>query len=460
MDTRDAKSEQKVSKVQRYSRTDYRYWQSRIFQPKESANYVIQLQAHKERRKISLELSEKRKAAKEAARLYGLVKINGWEKGLKLFRGEQISKKTEATLGEWLEEVRATGHFEETTFKTHSTKIRTLASELPTARISQSIRAKKNDYVNGGNKNWSEAVEKISLSAFTSETIKKWQRDRRKGSLKIDSTNRTANSIIRSGKALFKPALVEELADLFDLPDPLPFRAFKIKEPRVKRYTSEIEFKTLFIAAQRELSDTSPEMELDARMSEMFAKIEKPWPAPSARDIEISEQQAHKKNQAFRVLVLALTAGLRRGEIDKLTWKQVDFEQSRIQIEETYHFCPKTEQSARIVGVGPNEMAIIKSWLKDSQSEFVVEGRTPTAKKSPNYRASVAQEELISWLRAKGVTARMALHSLRKEYGSIICEQAGIHAASALLGHSNVSVTDRHYIENRRTETVDLGLGL
>jgi len=46
------------------------------------------------------------------------------------------------------------------------------------------------------------------------------------------------------------------------------------------------------------------------------------------------------------------------------------------------------------------------------------------------------------------------LHTLRKEFGSIICAAADIHTASRQLRHSNLSTTAAYYADNRRRVTV------
>jgi integrase len=63
----------------------------------------------------------------------------------------------------------------------------------------------------------------------------------------------------------------------------------------------------------------------------------------------------------------------------------------------------------------------------------------------------------LNWLRSKGVTGNKPLHILRKEFGSVINAQAGIHAASRALRHANVGVTDLYYADSRARVTVGLG---
>jgi hypothetical protein len=51
-------------------------------------------------------------------------------------------------------------------------------------------------------------------------------------------------------------------------------------------------------------------------------------------------------DEPLKVFLLAIGAGLRRGEIDKLLWRQVDFTRGVIRVEVTEAAALKTEDSA------------------------------------------------------------------------------------------------------------------
>jgi integrase len=74
-----------------------------------------------------------------------------------------------------------------------------------------------------------------------------------------------------------------------------------------------------------------------------------------------------------------------------------------------------------------------------------------------NYRAERIFENLIAWLRSKGVATKTPLHTLRKEFGSLINQRHGIHAASLALRHANIGVTRLHYVDSRPRATPGLG---
>ena len=71
---------------------------------------------------------------------------------------------------------------------------------------------------------------------------------------------------------------------------------------------------------------------------------------------------------------------------------------------------------------------------------FGIEGGEPRPD-APNayYRAAKTFKRLTAWLRGKGVMGGKPLHTLRKEFGSMIAATADIHTASRQLRHSNIS---------------------
>ncbi len=89
--------------------------------------------------------------------------------------------------------------------------------------------------------------------------------------------------------------------------------------------------------------------------------------------------------------------------------------------------------------------------MQQSQSEFVINSAVAPRQVSTyhHYRCSRIFKELVAWLRGKGVDTTNPLHTLRKEYGSLICQQAGIYAASAALRHTNIQLTRDHYVTRR-----------
>jgi integrase len=91
----------------------------------------------------------------------------------------------------------------------------------------------------------------------------------------------------------------------------------------------------------------------------------------------------------------------------------------------------------------------------------VIEGVEPkTDTDNHHYRAGRAHAELIEWLHGKGLSARNPLHALRKEFGSMVCQKAGVYVASRLLRHANITMTAAVYTDDRGRVTSGLGSAL
>ena len=74
----------------------------------------------------------------------------------------------------------------------------------------------------------------------------------------------------------------------------------------------------------------------------------------------------------------------------------------------------------------------------------------------PHYHSQRIVKYLTNWLRKHGVNGERPLHALRKEFGSQICDQHGIYAASRALCHSDVGTTALHYLDKRSRATTGL----
>lgn len=162
-------------------------------------------------------------------------------------------------------------------------------------------------------------------------------------------------------------------------------------------------------------------------------------------------------------MLLALSAGLRKGEIDSLSWNQVDFNNVLIRIENTSVASLKTVDSRDEIPIDPELISLLQGFKTTATSEFVIEatgddsipkawGRT--------YRAERVFERLYAWLRGKGVSARKPLHELRKELGALVTTEFGIYAASRILRHTDVATTARHYSDVKTRAVISMGAWL
>jgi len=161
----------------------------------------------------------------------------------------------------------------------------------------------------------------------------------------------------------------------------------------------------------------------------------------------------------FLAFLLALGAGLRRIEIDRLEWAAFRWSEGVIRIQPTQYFDVKTEHSSGDVSVDPEFMTVFRGYAAQASSNFVIEAPNlplPDAT-FENYRAQAVFERLASWLRKRGVTARKPIHELRKEFGSMVNREHGLSAASDQLRHAGIAITAAHYIDRPRKATSGIG---
>jgi integrase len=365
-------------------------------------------------------------AAAKARDIFVFLKANGWEAALAKFKPTaEFPAVTSCTVGEFIDEVKAVSGLKPGTYEIYARKFRSLVAGV----FNLHGDASKHDYVTGGHQKWLNRVHAVRLNKLTSERVNKWKvRELRNASsspLELKHANVTLRSILLSSKALFSPKVRRHLT--VRVPAILPFDGVALPEVGKSRYKSEINPALLLQQAQRELAEG------------WQGEKDPPKPRP----------------ELFKIVLLALGAGLRRDEIDTLQWKQIQWHRNAIVIETTEHTGTKSADSEADVDVDPGLLEILKSYMpKPGQgSPFVIESPIqprPNATSYHHYRCSRLFRELVAWLRSKGINARNALHSLRKEFGSQICAQAGIYAASTALRHSSITLTRDYYVDKKQ----------
>jgi integrase len=206
-----------------------------------------------------------------------------------------------------------------------------------------------------------------------------------------------------------------------NLPSPLPFEGVEFEPRQSVKYRSEFDVIGLIKQANRELGTSDP--------------------------------------AAYMIFLLAVTAGLRRKEIDLLEWPSFRFKENAIRVEPTQFFHPKSQDSSGEIQTDPQIMAIFRKYHVKAKGNFVIpSGKPPkTVSRGDYYRCESHFDALNAWLRSKGVNTQKPLHTLRKEYGSLINKAHGIHAASKALRHADINVTNNFYTDSRVRVTAGLG---
>ena len=268
-------------------------------------------------------------------------------------------------------------------------------------------------------------ADKIKLSVITPQAIDCWKRDclKQAGQSQIAQlvARRNVNSFMASARILFGKKMMRRLEqNRMERPLSNPFEGVIFEDEGSKRYVSKIDASELLQEAERDLAESDPE--------------------------------------AWKTIWLAQGAGLRRAEIDNLCKDHLDYNRFEIHVTNTPFFRTKTDSSEGIVHVDKSMLDELKKHLKGN-GPFVVDPEVPpTRRKSRrHYRCQDTFERVVNWLRAHGVDEVKPLHTLRKEFGSIINAQSDIHTACRQLRQSNIRTTSEIYADNRRISTVPMG---
>ncbi|MGC3958413.1 MAG: tyrosine-type recombinase/integrase [Verrucomicrobiota bacterium] len=413
------------TKTSPLSKTDQRYWYDRLFKRGDGTDWQVQIQFAGKQDKFPLRTPNKESAAAKAKEIYLSLHSRGWDETLSLFKPwtNQVQRIDSPTVGEFLTAVETFGGINPITFKSYSRKFRRLVASL------RKIEGVTSRFHRGeGSAAWRKDVDAVKLATLPAAEINRWKLNfvasKRGDALKQHHAETTAQSILRNSKSLFSPRVLRRLRDAkveMDLPSPLPFDGVEIGTPPRNRYTSTIDADKLARNANTELAKKEPEL--------------------------------------FKIFLLSFGVGLRRGEIDRLTWPQFNWSKDQINIVITAHGDAKTESSIAAVDVDPVVMKIFKKFKATATGEFVIES---SVKPRPganwhHYRADCSFKRLSAWLRDKGVDAQKPLHTMRKEFGSRICEQFGIFAASEALRHADIRITRAHYVDKRGRIHLEVG---
>ena len=188
------------------------------------------------------------------------------------------------TIGDWISAAIKVFDGKPASFGGYARGLRFIASEI------LDVSKNKKRYGRTQAKNYRRQVDAVPLTILTPEAIQAWRIRYVKLVGESPARQRSAriscNSAIRQARALFSRQILGFI-DTGLVPTPLPFSGVKFYPRESMRYQSRIEPAALLQSAKENLFESDPE--------------------------------------AFKALLLALGAGLRRGEIDRLLWRQIDF---------------------------------------------------------------------------------------------------------------------------------------
>jgi integrase len=413
------------------------YWQSRIFKPVNdrgvaSPHYSMKVAFKGKRAAFGLGTANKEAASRRAASIYIDILSSGMEAALVKHRPQTDKPERVATVGEWIAAAQKVSDVNPATLNQYACSLRLIASGIAGVKKNNKRFGPKL----GGAAGYRAMIDGISLEEISIPALQKWRLAYvAKATTPAERKSRMTswNSTFRQARSLFSTEIVFHLKEKLLLPSPRPFEIpeeLKSKKgnpllypTQNTSYLSKINPRELLVKAQKELESEDP--------------------------------------SAFLVILFALGAGLRRGEIDGLRWNQVDLHKGKIRIEVTDSSSLKTQGSQGEVEIDEQLTKLLGRYKAVAkEGDFVIEGLSDNRgpmKWGQHYRADAVFEKVTAWLRENGVTAKKPLHELRKELGALITQEHGIYAASRALRHSKVATTAAHYVDKKERTTVAIG---
>ncbi len=181
----------------------------------------------------------------------------------------------------------------------------------------------------------------------------------------------------------------------------------------------------------------------------------------------LTMEQAHKLLEAVRghrlevLLIVALTTGIRRGELLALRWSEVDLEEQRIQVRRTVDYItrygyvetePKTAAGKRLIALPYFVANILKQHRLQQLEAKLKVGRAWEDRDlvftdlhggyfNPRYLGKLFDKVL-----AEADLPHMRFHDLRHSAATLLLSM-GVHVkvVQAILGHSNITMTADTY---------------
>jgi len=418
------------------SKTTAAYWKSQVFLEEKpgwsSGNYYVRIQVRKDRRKVVLKATTKEAAADEALAKYLEVLVNGWPvvegKVVVGSKGEGSAEQTSGpTIADWRDLAIKVSPVQEQTFLKYYEALRCIVGEtLGLARArAEEARQKIHSY----------PLASISRAMLQDWIDQRLENLRGRDPVVVSRGQNTIRTTLRNARGLFSECLRDAVDERFQIKLENPF--VKLRQPKSRHfgYTSRFNAELLLKAAAESLGTV-----------------------PAER----ASEEAVSRYEQWKILYLALVAGLRYNEIDKLRVQDVCAEKQRISIQPHEEFQPKTVASAGDILVGEAAGRVLQEMLGCTKGTwFVAEARS---NRNLTYRTGLHQDRLLKWLRnyeERGErplkSVPKPLHELRKEAGTIVNQNYGLNEAKTFLRHGSTATTATFYVASKGRVITGLG---
>lgn len=382
-------------------------------------HYVIRL-SRGGKRTVFILTSSLDESAKKAREIKAHLSLHGWSKTVAVYCAPVETETSGLKIGRFLELARTHMQVDPITFSSYASKFRQVVAGVMnigyegSARFSGTTQPSK----------WRLAVNEVPLDSITPVAVLKWRSHylEQKSIAQKNQTKaqHTANAIIRNARSLFSEAAIKNLLNSepsIKMPALLPFAGVDLIPERDADYfyISEVNVQDLIRDAFSELT-----------------------------------------GEVLVIFALALGGGLRRKEIDNLTWSRINLSTGVVLVAPTATAKLKSDHSLGEVKLEREFVDVLRHHAEKSKGDFVLRPDRPArvVETYCHYRCDRDFEKLCRWLAKKGIQrSTNCVHTLRKEFGSWIAAEHGIHKACASLRQSSISLTAKHYTTRKSVPT-------
>ena len=162
---------------------------------------------------------------------------------------------------------------------------------------------------------------------------------------------------------------------------------------------------------------------------------------PDRQPVYFKKEDLHKlisiisEGWLRELVVVAVSTGLRRGELVNLTWKDLDFDRRLLQIQSTESFQTKAGRRRAV----PMSDALYQ-FLWTKAQRFL--GNYVFTLNGKRISCDWVTHKFGRYVRKAGLNPKLHFHSLRHTFATwLVQEGVSIYEVQKLLGHSNISVT-------------------
>lgn len=301
--------------------------------------YMIRIQVAGSRRYADLGTADLDEAAKRARSFYFDVQSIGWAAALQKLhpaRPAPSGSVDSLTVGEYLAAVKEIWIVRELTYWEAYGKFRRLVS------LVLGFEAKAEEKWCGPKRvetPWQKRINAVRISALTpaavTATMESYLKARGGNAENQLAAKHTINSLVRNSRSLFsRKKIVPRLK--IGVPEILPFDGVRLLNEKMGefRFQRLVDVNALIVSAHEELAHTNP--------------------------------------QLFTIFLLAIGAGLRRGEIDRLRWRELVQISQQVEVIKSDVFDPKSYTSLRKVKLPPQFYEIVLRFRGDASLDAFV----------------------------------------------------------------------------------------